>query len=67
MDQRSAGGSGMGMREIECIVPLSSMLGYASKLRSMTKGHGQFQMKFEGYVDMGKERQLKIMKEFRGI
>lgn len=54
-------------KEIIAFVPVSSLIGYASRLRSITQGHGSFSMDFSGYEVMSRQRILALMKELRGI
>ncbi|TSC96691.1 MAG: elongation factor G [Parcubacteria group bacterium Athens1014_26] len=37
------------IKVIDAKVPLSEMFGYATKLRSMTQGRGNFTMEFDHY------------------
>ncbi|OZJ03390.1 hypothetical protein BZG36_04003 [Bifiguratus adelaidae] len=48
---------------IKAHVPLASMAGYSSQLRSLTKGTGRFGMQVLGYGDMSAERQQGVMRE----
>ncbi|MDP2629769.1 MAG: elongation factor G [Candidatus Harrisonbacteria bacterium] len=40
------------IKVIDAIVPLSEMFGYATKLRSMTQGRGNFAMEFHSYEEV---------------
>ncbi|PIR88720.1 MAG: elongation factor G, partial [Candidatus Harrisonbacteria bacterium CG10_big_fil_rev_8_21_14_0_10_44_23] len=40
------------VKVIDAIVPLSEMFGYATKLRSMTQGRGNFSMEFHAYEEV---------------
>jgi len=42
--------SGDGTRTITVLAPLTEMLGYATKLQSMTSGHGTFTMELDHYT-----------------
>lgn len=42
----------MGMKVIKSDVPLSEMFGYATSLRSLTEGRGNFSMEFDHYVEV---------------
>ena len=35
------------LRIVDCMIPLSEMFGYSTKLRSMTQGRGSFTMEFD--------------------
>ncbi len=48
-------GEGMSMvKEIDAEVPLSSMFGYATQLRSMTQGRANYSMEFSHYAEVPK-------------
>ncbi|KAI9307345.1 P-loop containing nucleoside triphosphate hydrolase protein [Cunninghamella echinulata] len=51
---------------IKAHVPLSSMLGYSSALRSLTGGSGNFSMRVIGYGEMSKDREKTVVNEMRG-
>ncbi|KAI9265504.1 P-loop containing nucleoside triphosphate hydrolase protein [Helicostylum pulchrum] len=51
---------------IKARVPLSSMLGYSSALRSLTGGSGSFSMRVIGYGEMGKDRERAVVSEMKG-
>ena len=40
-----------GIKVVDAKVPLSEMFGYATKLRSMTQGRGNFTMEFSSYEE----------------
>ncbi|MDP1845453.1 MAG: elongation factor G [Candidatus Moranbacteria bacterium] len=42
------------VKEINCLVPLASMFGYATQLRSMTQGRASYSMEFDHYEDVPK-------------
>ena len=42
------------VKEINCLVPLSSMFGYATQLRSMSQGRASYSMEFDHYEDVPK-------------
>ncbi len=42
-------------------VPLSTMLGYATAIRSMTQGEGQYSMEYKGYEPVDISLVRKIM------
>ncbi|ORZ02749.1 P-loop containing nucleoside triphosphate hydrolase protein [Syncephalastrum racemosum] len=52
---------------VKAHVPLSSMLGYSSALRSLTAGSGSFSMRVIGYGEMNKDREDAVVKEMRGF
>ncbi|PIU24165.1 hypothetical protein COT12_02520, partial [Candidatus Berkelbacteria bacterium CG08_land_8_20_14_0_20_39_8] len=41
-----------GAKVIDCQVPLASMFGYATTLRSMTQGRGNYSMEFDHYAEV---------------
>jgi elongation factor G len=51
---------------IKAHVPLSSMLGYSSALRSLTGGSGSFSMRVTGYGEMSKDREKAVVDEMQG-
>ncbi|KAI8618629.1 P-loop containing nucleoside triphosphate hydrolase protein [Chytriomyces sp. MP71] len=51
---------------ISATVPLGSMLGYSTALRSMTAGTGVFSMKLLGYGGMNIDREESAVKELKG-
>ncbi|CEP17408.1 hypothetical protein [Parasitella parasitica] len=51
---------------IKAHVPLSSMLGYSSALRSLTGGSGSFSMRVIGYGEMSKDRERSVISEIKG-
>ncbi|CAO3597905.1 unnamed protein product [Absidia cylindrospora] len=51
---------------IKAQVPLSSMLGYSSALRSLTGGSGNFSMRVIGYGEMSKDRERAVVGEMKG-
>jgi elongation factor G len=42
----------MNIKVIDAQIPLSEMFGYATKLRSMTQGRGNFTMEFDHYAEV---------------
>ncbi len=42
----------MGMKVIKAKIPLAEMFGYATSLRSLTEGRGNFTMEFENYSEV---------------
>ncbi|KAM3582328.1 Ribosome-releasing factor 2, mitochondrial [Umbelopsis sp. WA50703] len=70
-DSAMAGGThhqehAMQKRVIKAHVPLSSMVGYSSALRSLTAGNGTFSMRVIGYGDMSQDRERTVIKEIKG-
>lgn len=61
-------GEGAGMRGVvRAMVPLSSMVGYSTALRSLTGGGGTFAMRVMGYSEMDKNRERAVVKEVTGV
>ena len=52
-----------GVQIIRANVPLSEMFGYATDLRSMTSGRGNYQMQFDNYEKSPKNIQDEIIKQ----
>jgi len=50
-----------GVQEINALVPLSEMFGYATDLRSNTQGRGQYSMEPSHYAEVPKSIQEKII------
>ena len=52
-----------GAQQIDALVPLSEMFGYATDLRSRTQGRGQYSMEPHSYVEIPKSIAEKIIAE----
>ena len=52
-----------GATQIDALVPLSEMFGYATDLRSSTQGRGQYTMEPHSYVEIPKSIAEKIIAE----
>ena len=50
-----------GSQQIDALVPLSNMFGYATDLRSKTQGRGQYSMEPSHYTDVPKSVAETIM------
>ena len=50
-----------GAQQIDALVPLSEMFGYATDMRSRTQGRGQYSMEPSHYVEIPKSLQEKII------
>jgi elongation factor G len=50
------------VKEIKCLVPLASMFGYATQLRSMTQGRASYNMEFDHYEEVPKN----VAEEIKG-
>lgn len=50
-----------GTQAVRAMVPLAEMFGYATELRSATKGRGAFTMEFDHYARVSKEISEKIV------
>ncbi|KAJ3020473.1 Ribosome-releasing factor 2, mitochondrial [Thoreauomyces humboldtii] len=53
-------------RTIEATVPLAQLVGYASALRGLTAGTGDFTMALKGYGLMQSDREQDVVAEIRG-
>jgi elongation factor G len=51
-----------GLHDINAHVPLASMFGYATSLRSRTQGRGTFSMEFDHYAQVPDETAQELMK-----
>lgn len=54
-------GERSGIKVVDAMVPLSEMFGYATKLRSMTEGRGNFTMEFDHYDEVPRNIAEQIM------
>ena len=52
-----------GATQIDALVPLANMVGYATDLRSSTQGRGQYSMEPHSYVEIPKSIAEKIIAE----
>ena len=50
-----------GLQSIRAIVPLASMFGYATDLRSRTQGRGNYTMQFEHYEEVPRSIANKVL------
>ena len=51
-----------GVTAVTSRVPLSEMFGYATSLRSMTSGRGNFTMEFDRYAQVSQSIAEKVLK-----
>jgi elongation factor G len=54
MDIEDRGEGNARVKEINCTVPLASMFGYATQLRSMSQGRASYAMEFDHYEEVPK-------------
>ena len=52
-----------GATQIDALVPLANMFGYATDLRSSTQGRGQYSMEPHSYVEIPKSITDKIVEK----
>ena len=52
-----------GRQQLEADIPLASLVGYSTDLRSMTGGSGEFAYEFSRYEQMPADAQEKVLKE----
>ena len=52
-----------GAQQVDALVPLANMFGYATDLRSSTQGRGQYTMEPHSYCELPKNLQTKIIEE----
>mmetsp|Transcript_21365 Transcript_21365/g.54181 ORF Transcript_21365/g.54181 Transcript_21365/m.54181 type:complete len:96 (+) Transcript_21365:112-399(+) len=50
---------------IDCEVPLDSMFGYSTDLRSVTQGKGEFSMEYFKHSPTSKEKQEAMVAEYQ--
>ncbi len=50
-----------GLQTVRALVPLATMFGYATRLRSMTQGRGTFTMEFHHYAPVSESVALEIL------
>lgn len=50
-------------RSIQAIAPLSQFLDYSNRLRSLSEGHGVFEMSNAGFQEVNEERKFEILRE----
>ncbi|MBU1119017.1 elongation factor G [Patescibacteria group bacterium] len=55
------------MKVVKCMVPLASMFGYATSLRSMTQGRGSYIMEFDHYEEVPKNVAKEIIEVKTGV
>ena len=55
-----------GAQQIDAMVPLSEMFGYATDLRSRTQGRGQYSMEPSHYIELPKNLQEKLINKRTG-
>ncbi|TPX71871.1 hypothetical protein SpCBS45565_g00933 [Spizellomyces sp. 'palustris'] len=65
-DVADDGNSDYAYRNVEALVPLAQLVGYASSLRGLTAGTGDFTMVLRGYGVMQGDREKEVLKEIRG-
>jgi elongation factor G len=56
-----------GENVVNAEVPLSSLVGYSSYVRSLTSGNAHFYMEFSKYDEVTSSEQIKILKKMRGF
>ena len=52
-----------GAQQVDALVPLANMFGYATDLRSSTQGRGQYSMEPHSYVEIPKSITDKIVEK----
>jgi elongation factor G len=50
-------------RSVQAVAPLSQFMDYSNRLRSISEGHGVFEMSSAGFKEVSEERKLEILKE----
>jgi len=54
----------MGISVIEAHVPLGTMFGYSTELRSMSQGKAEYTMEFEKYEPVPRQVQDELIKKY---
>jgi len=57
------GDRGQGIKVITAHVPLNSMFGYSTQIRSMSQGRASYSMEFEKYEELPKSLALELMEK----
>ena len=57
---------GRGISEIQAQIPAAELYGYATDLRSQTKGRGSFTVKFSHYEKMQHDLAVKVIEARKG-
>ncbi|MBZ0272020.1 elongation factor G [bacterium] len=55
-----------GLQVVSCAVPLGSMFGYSTSLRSITQGRGTYTMRFARYAPVPADLQEQMLSRLRG-
>ncbi|KAJ3515458.1 hypothetical protein NLJ89_g1745 [Agrocybe chaxingu] len=50
-------------RSVQGVAPLSQFLDYSNRLRSLSEGHGVFEMSSAGFREVAEDRKMEILKE----
>ncbi|MDX2087276.1 MAG: elongation factor G [Kofleriaceae bacterium] len=56
-----------GVQTVACFVPMASMFGYATDLRSRTKGRATYAMEFDHYAELPQQIRDDLMSRARGF
>ncbi len=52
---------------IDGVVPLSTMFGYATALRTLSQGRANYSMEFQDYVDMPEKKMQEVLNNQLGV
>ena len=52
---------------IDGVVPLSTMFGYATALRTLSQGRANYSMEFQDYVEMPEKKMQEVLNNQLGI